>query len=170
MVSKNSKTLAGLLVLAVLMILLFYIPQFLEQGVPAACIEGVNCPHEQYLQNVLSSFPVAIMLGFVFGLIIAYLYFEKKIELPIPSVDRRKVILSMFHPSEAKVVGKLLENNGTVLQAEVSRIEGLGRVKAHRVIERLVRRGIIEKEQSGKTNILRLKKSMVEAIENEPNK
>jgi len=37
-----------------------------------------------------------------------------------------------------------------------SRIEGIGKVKAHRILERLEKRGILAKEQYGKTNMVKL--------------
>jgi uncharacterized membrane protein len=47
-----------------------------------------------------------------------------------------------------------LENKGEVLQSKISR--SLGKVKAFRVIESLMKRGVVVKEPYGKTNKIKL--------------
>ena len=162
---KNQKALFGLLALAIFVLSVFYLPKFFENSIPKVCIIGGNCQHEEYLNSVLSYIPLIIVLGFVFGIVAAYLYFEKKMDIPVPSPDKKKALLSMLNPLEAKILNKVLENNGEVLQADVSRLDGMGKVKAHRVIERLLRRGVLEKEQKGKINILRIRKDIKSAME-----
>jgi hypothetical protein len=164
MAGKNAKILAGFAVILLLILVVYYLPKFVEQRMPVICIEDGTCQHELYLENVIFFIPLFIALGFLFGLVLAYLYFERKVELPVPSPDRKKAVISLLPPSERKVVEKIAEKNGEVLQSEISRLEGVGKVRAHRVIDRLIRRGIIEKEQIGKTNVLKLRKDVLEAI------
>lgn len=164
MISKNLKILLGLIAISVFVLLVFYIPGFFEGQIPLICIEDGNCQHEQYLNDVISAIPLIIVIGFVFGVLVSFFYFERKIEVPVPSQDRTAVLLTILQPAERKVVAKIIENGGQALQSELSRIEGVGKVKAHRVIERLIKRGVLEKEQMGKTNILRLRKDLKKAI------
>ena len=165
MVGKNTRMLGGFLLIVLLVLLVYYLPKSVEQGIPVICIEDGACQHELYLENIIFFIPVFIILGMIFGLILAYLYFERKVELPVPSPDRKKAILSLLPPSERKIVEKIAEKKGEVLQSEISRLEGVGKVRAHRVIDRLIRRGIIEKEQIGKTNVLKLRKDVLEALD-----
>ncbi len=165
MVGKNTRMLGGFLLIVLLVLLVYYLPKSVEQGIPVICIEDGACQHELYLENIIFFIPVFIILGMIFGLILAYLYFERKVELPVPSPDRRKAILSLLPPSERKIVQKIAEKKGEVLQSEISRLEGVGKVRAHRVIDRLIRRGILEKEQIGKTNVLKLRKDVLEALD-----
>ena len=46
----------------------------------------------------------------------------------------------------------LIENNGKVLQAEINRIEGMTKLKTHRTVKDMERKGIIKRESFGKTN------------------
>ncbi|MFH1393978.1 MAG: hypothetical protein ABII71_03215 [Candidatus Micrarchaeota archaeon] len=164
MADKNRKVFLGLVAVALFMLVVFYVPRFFEQEVPKICIEDGICQHEQYAETVIALMPAIIVLGFLFGVAASYLYFERKIELPVPSADKNKAYLSMLHPSERKIMQKIIESGGESLQSDLSRIEGVGKVRAHRVIDRLIRRGVLEKEEKGKTNILRLRKDLREAL------
>jgi uncharacterized membrane protein len=55
---------------------------------------------------------------------------------------------------EKEIIKMLVENKGEILQSKISR--SLGKVKAFRIIENLVKRGIITKEPYGKTNKIKL--------------
>ncbi len=164
MIDKNKKAFVGLFAVALFVLLVFYVPNLFEQGLPEICIEGGECQHEVYLESVIAYIPAIIVLGFLFGVTVSFLYFERKAELPAPAPDRKEAVLSLLHSSEKKVIAKVVENGGEALQSEVSRIEGMGKVKAHRVIERLVKRGVLQKEQKGKTNVLKLKKSILDVM------
>ncbi len=59
---------------------------------------------------------------------------------------------------------KILESNGKIFQAEISRIEGIGKLKSHRILQRLLDRQVIEIERHGKTNIVKLAKNIQEAL------
>lgn len=166
MARKNIKILAGLIAMALFVLMVFYAPRFFEQEVPGICFDGEICQHEEYLESVIAYIPGVIVLGFLFGLIVSYMYFERKLEVPLPATDKKAVLLSLLEPSERKVLAKIVEGGGEALQSDVSRVEGVGKVKAHRILERLVKRGVIHKEQKGKTNILRLKREILEALGN----
>lgn len=164
MASKNMKALAGLIAIALFVLLVFYIPQLFEHGVPSICFDDGICQHEAYLEDVIAYLPVLIVVGFLFGVIVSFFYFERKVEFPVPAVGKKEAYLALLQPTERKVIAKIIDKGGEVLQSEVSRIEGVGKVKAHRVIEKLVKRGVLEKEQMGKTNVLRLRKDVKDAI------
>lgn len=164
MADRNVKVLAGLVAIALFVLMVFYVPRFFEAGTPIVCFEGDNCLHEAYLDQLIAYLPAMIVLGFLFGVGASYFYFERKLELPVPSADRKKALLALLQPSERKIIGKIVEKGGEALQSEISRVEGVGKVKAHRVVDRLVRRGVLEKEQMGKTNVLRLRKDIRDAV------
>jgi uncharacterized membrane protein len=164
MAGKNARMLGGFILIVLLVLLVYYLPKSFEQGIPVICIEDGACQHELYLENIIFFIPAFIILGLMFGLILAYLYFERKVELPLPSPDKRKAVLSLLPQSERKIIEKIAEKDGEVLQSEISRLEGVGKVRAHRVIERLLKRGILEKEQIGKTNVLKLRKDVLDAL------
>ncbi len=66
------------------------------------------------------------------------------------------VLLKFLNYNENKVVKKLIENNGTVLQSDISRMPGMGKVKAHRILKDMKIKGIISMEKYGKTNRINL--------------
>ena len=73
-------------------------------------------------------------------------------------------LIQFLNKDEKLVVKKLLENDGKALQAEITRIEGLGKVKSHRIIQRLSDRQVIEVEGFGKTNIIKLNKGIKDVL------
>jgi uncharacterized membrane protein len=73
------------------------------------------------------------------------------------SHDECKVILLRFlNYNENKVMKKLIEKDGTLLQSEISRMPNMGKVKTHRVIKDLEIKGVIQVTKYGKTNQISL--------------
>ena len=68
----------------------------------------------------------------------------------------KTVILKFLNYNENKVLKKLIEHNGNVLQSEISRLPNMGKVKAHRVLKDMEIKGIISIEKYGKTNRITL--------------
>lgn len=73
-----------------------------------------------------------------------------------PSVNGS--ILKLLSSNEKKVIQRIIENKGTTLQSEISRMEDMTKLKAHRTVKELERKGVIKIEQFGKTNKLILNK------------
>ena len=67
-----------------------------------------------------------------------------------------KTILNFLSYNEKKLINKLIEQKGTALQSEISRIEGMGKVKTHRLVKDLERKGVITVEKYGNTNRINL--------------
>jgi uncharacterized membrane protein len=93
---------------------------------------------------------------------------EKKIEKMIKVIEKsiktktqddrnisfnsdRDLILRFLSYGERKVIEKLIEKRGVTLQAELSRIEGMNKLKAHRAVQELLKKGLVRKEKIGKT-------------------
>ena len=66
----------------------------------------------------------------------------------------RQSVLKLLSTGEQLVLDKLIEGNGSVMQAEISRDGRMTKLKAHRAIKSLEQKGIITKESYGKTNKL----------------
>lgn len=161
---ENKKILLGFILIAALVLAVYYVPQFVQSNVPQQCLTSAGeCEHQTYLEEVILYLPLILIGGFLFGIGVSYMYFERKVELP-KTQAQEQALLNMLPPDERKVIAKIIAEGGRVTQAEVSRIEGIGKVKAHRIIERLEKRGAIIKEASGKTNIIRLKKEIMESV------
>ena len=74
------------------------------------------------------------------------------------------IMLRFLGDEERKVVRRLLESNGRMPQAELTRIQGLSKVKAHRIVKKLSARGIVETEKHGNTNVVTLAKEVMEGL------
>lgn len=64
----------------------------------------------------------------------------------------KEIIFKFLSPIEGKILNMLIENNGRVLQAEINRIEGMTKLKTHRAVKDMERKGILKRESFGKTN------------------
>jgi uncharacterized membrane protein len=106
---------------------------------------------------------------------------EKKIEKMIKVIERsieaktqdnrkisfnsdRDLILRFLSYGERKVIEKLIEKRGVILQAEVSRIEGMNKLKAHRAVQELLKKGLVKKEKVGKTFKIYLNEDVKELL------
>jgi uncharacterized membrane protein len=66
------------------------------------------------------------------------------------------VVMRLLETDERKVVEALLESDGSMLQKDISGITGFSRVKTHRVLMRLIRRGVVTSEKYFNTNHITL--------------
>ena len=68
----------------------------------------------------------------------------------------KTVVLKFLNYNENRILKKIIENNGSVLQSEISRLSNMGKVKAHRILKDMEIKGIISIEKYGKTNRINL--------------
>lgn len=78
--------------------------------------------------------------------------------------DDKDIILKFLNMSERKVVESLIEKKGEILQSEISRMDGMTKLKTHRAVRDLERKGVIKRESHGKTHRIILSKDIKEAI------
>ncbi len=148
---KNLKMLVGLAGIFLVFAAMITIPAIVESSAPDVCFEDGNCLHEAYAAEISALIPVFIGVGAMLGAIALYMFYEKT-----AATGKSETALSLMERDERAVVGRIVEEGGRVTQSEISKVKGLGKVKAHRVLERLEKRGILEKEQYGKTNMVKL--------------
>ncbi|MCK5233263.1 MAG: winged helix-turn-helix transcriptional regulator [Candidatus Aenigmarchaeota archaeon] len=81
---------------------------------------------------------------------------NKNNSIPKTSIEKvdHNTILRFLNASERKILEKLIENKGTTLQSEISRMPGMNKLKTHRAIKDLERKGILKTESHGKTNLI----------------
>jgi len=72
----------------------------------------------------------------------------------------KEISLKFLEADERKVVEVLLEAKGSILQKEISWKTGFSRVKTHRVLARLIRRGVVTAEKYYNTNKIVLSDSI----------
>ena len=161
---SNKRTITGVIILVCIIALVIYSPTLISLTNPTTCTVNGVCEHEQRLILLEDLIPIFILIGVVIG---AAVFFFMSSKIASTQKDMTKItdaLVQFLGKDEKLVVQKLLDNDGKVLQAEVSRIEGIGKLKSHRIIQRLSDRGVIEIEHFGKTNIIKLNKGLKETL------
>ena len=128
--------------------------------------EALACEHVQAVMPLFNLLPILSTFGVVVGMG-AYYIMSQKIETKEETIKKSgEVILRFLDSDEKKVVSRLLGNHGKVLQAEITRMDGMSKVKSHRVVKRMLKKGVIEVEGFGKTNIVKLPQELRESLVN----
>jgi len=66
--------------------------------------------------------------------------------------SEKEIILNLLDKNKRKILEKLIENGGSALQSEISRMKGMTTLKTHRALKDLEKKQIVELESYGKTN------------------
>jgi hypothetical protein len=163
----NKKLLIGIIFLVALLYSIFTIVSIFSasSNVDVCMIEDSGeCLHQQQLNFLNGILPLIISVAVLAGAGIYYFMsgqIEKKQLVVKNNID---ILLKFLNVDERKLVNLLIENNGKVLQAELTRLPGMSKVKSHRIVQRLIDRGVIEKETLGKTNIIKFTKEIKEGL------
>ena len=161
---SNKRAIAGIIIFIGLLTLILYIPAILSKTAPEQCFVNGVCQHEEQLESLYKMVPVFILIGIIIG---AAVFFFMTSKLEDKKRDAEKIaqtLIQFLNKDEKLVVQKILENDGKAFQSEISRIEGIGKLKSHRIIQRLSDRQVIEIEKHGKTNIIKLSKNIKEVL------
>lgn len=159
-IPKNSRTILSIAGVLLLVAAIYLIPVGLKAAEPAICTIGDQCQHEIFANQLITAIPIVLLIGMGIGAAAYYFFSEKR--QAAPKQVNLKAIYKLLDSDERKVFEKIIENKGKALQSEISYIEGIGKVRAHRIIDKMVEKGIIEKEAFGKTNSVKLPKDLAE--------
>lgn len=161
---SNRRAIAGAVILVCIISIVLYLPTILKELNPTTCVVNGVCQHEQRLELLNQLVPVFILSGVVIGAMV-FFFMTTKLENKKKELENvTQALVQFLNKDEKAVVQKILENGGKVMQSEISRIEGVGKLKSHRILQRLSDRGVIEIEKHGKTNIVKLKKNIGEVL------
>jgi hypothetical protein len=162
---NNLKIFLGLLALVGLIIIVYWLPNFIRETNPTVCTDqSGQCEHEARMNLLTYLSPAFVAIGFILGAAAFYFFTENKKVEYVEVKPNPDAILKLLSEEERKVVSKIAEEGGKALQSEISMLDGMGKVKSHRIIDRLEKRGVIEKEQHGKTNLVKLNKELRETL------
>jgi len=122
---------------------------------------GVEVPRSLWL--VLFVVPLVIVVAvFGYALVFPELSKDKLEEKPssVPTVEDGEpaldAVLRVLNNDERKVIETLVAEGGTMLQKDIRWKTGLSRVKTHRILFRLAKRGIVSAEKYYNTNKITL--------------
>ncbi|MBT4191867.1 MAG: hypothetical protein HOE11_01020 [Candidatus Diapherotrites archaeon] len=162
----DKKIIAGLIALICVIAIVFYLPSIVSMSEPEACFVGGVCQHEERVGLLTLMIPVFILIGIAIGALV-FLFMTQRLESKTQDVEKlTRALIQFLNKDEKKIVEKIIEENGKIYQSELSRIEGIGKLKSHRIIRKLEDRRVIEIERHGKTNIIKLKKEIKDALLN----
>lgn len=74
------------------------------------------------------------------------------------------MLLKFLNEDEREVVKLMLSKKGSVYQSEIAALEGMGRVRAHRIVCRLEKRGVVSVRKAGKINIVQLPEEFLHGL------
>jgi uncharacterized membrane protein len=78
----------------------------------------------------------------------------------LAEISNKNTILKLLNFNERKILEKLIERKGDILQSEISRMEGMNKLKTHRAMRNLELKGVIKTESHGKTKRVILSKDI----------
>ncbi len=118
---------------------------------------GAEIPRSFWLVLFVVPLVVAVAV-FGYALIFPELSEEKPVGKPssVPAVEKGEsvldAVLRVLNDDERKVIETLVAEGGTMLQKDIRWKTGLSRVKTHRILFRLAKRGIVSAEKYYNTN------------------
>jgi predicted transcriptional regulator len=180
---KNSKLLLPISLMAVIVIILIVAYSIFQNFTNHSLEGGGLCP--RMVPNYLLWLSLILMVVIIVP--VSYYVISKRLEEKMEKnlnaitkmvdhkvksgikkedlkINNNGSILKLLNANEKKVVEKLIENKGSALQSEVSRMEGMTKLKTHRAVKELERKGIVKLEQYGKTNRIILSEDIKDII------
>ena len=148
----------GISIIIIIIVLLFN--QAMEAVVSNCPIveAGYVCPaHGTVKQQTYLSLAIAGMLVII-GLVLLLTKPKEKIIIKKISEKKDKKEINLFElkPEERQVL-KIVQEQGTIFQAELIERLGFGKAKITRILDRLEGKGIVERKRRGMTNVVVLK-------------
>ena len=160
----SNKMLAGIIFLICILVMILYLPNLLGELKSDVCTVDGICLHEGQVDFLNNLIPVFLISGIAIGALVFYFMTNK---LDNKKEETKKIVntlINFLNKDEKKILEFLIDNNGKAFQSEISRLEGIGKLKSHRVLAKLIDRGVIETEKHGKTNIVKLNKQIKETL------
>ncbi len=127
--------------------------------------DGSLCVYEKKFNFIGTALPLLASAGILIGALTYYFTYQKaeqkETRAPAPS---KEILLRFLNPDERAIVDFLIREDGKALQSELARLPGMGKVKAHRVLQHLVERRVVESLDHGNTNLVRFTKEVKETL------
>lgn len=159
MVSSN-KSISAIMLISIFALLIFL------------TIFSFQAPENSVLSSLyhlLFGFHVELMIllalvGVGVGAGVFYLLSDKVDKKGMEAKKVAELVLRFMDKEEKLVIRELLRGNGKIMQSEISHLEGMTRLKAHRIVGKLETMGIIDVQKSGKLKIIHLKDELKQAL------
>ncbi len=110
----------------------------------------LSCTTAQKVLPFVDAIPIVLFIALIAGAVVFYLLSPK------PQQSFNDATLKFLEGDEKVIVRRLVEKDGEALQSELTQLEGMTKVRSHRAIKKLEKKGVVQVVQKGKTNIVRL--------------
>lgn len=164
--------IVGILIIGIAVLIGFIIFSFnraMTNIINISCSHGPACPMWgtiNFQTNVsigIMAFVVAVGLYLIFfgkeeKLITRLKIMRQQIEPKKITKENYKKIMSHMNGEEKIVFGKIIENNGTIIQSDLVDKTKFNKVKVTRILDKLEGKDLIERRRRGMTNVIILKR------------
>lgn len=123
-------------------------------------------PQGEGVIGFFARFHFEAMLGIALGGVVIgassfYLFSHELAEKDKNLQVNTQLLLSFLNEGERECVQFLIDHHGQAYQFELSKLSGMTRLKAHRLVTRLKERKIIHVHELGKVNVIVLNQSLL---------
>lgn len=144
----------------IIVIIIFLFNNAMQEIVLGTCgpIHGPICPMNQTIQTqtYLSLAIVGILI--IIGLVLIFTKPKERIIIKkIKERQKKKQIDDSDLRKEDKQALKIIQEQGTIFQADLIEETGFGKAKVSRILDRLEGKEIIERKRRGMTNVVVMK-------------
>jgi uncharacterized membrane protein len=144
----------------VVVVIIFIFNSALKDIVSASCglAHGSSCPmydtitKQTYLALAIVGVLVAIGLVLIFSKPTEKVIIKRVKE----KTPRKKIDMSGLRKEDKQAL-KIIQEKGTIFQADLIEETGFGKAKVSRILDRLEGKGIVERKRRGMTNVVVLK-------------
>ncbi|MBW2973970.1 hypothetical protein KY346_06300 [Candidatus Woesearchaeota archaeon] len=131
-----------------------YVSDAIQKNNACGCVIPIP-----YMILILSS------LGIFVGSAAYYFTVSKYVKEGKARNENINYTLNFLEPKERKIIKELIKDKSGLKQADLERRTGFHKVKIHRIISRLLANELIEKENHGKINKIRLNPHLKDLFE-----
>ncbi len=117
--------------------------------------EEASCPTSQKVLPFVDAIPLIVLVAILAGAVAFHLLSPK------PLQKFNEATLKFLAGDERVIVERLIEKNGEALQSELTHLGGMSKVRSHRAVKKLSEKGVVEVQQKGKTNIVKLSRDVL---------
>lgn len=139
---------------------IFLFRSALREIVAGSCTgeHGLSCP--MYTTIDQQSYLAFAMVGVLLIIGLALVFTKPKEKIVVKTIKekrvKKKVDISDLRADDKKVFN-IIQENGTIFQADLIEKTGFSKQKTSRIIDRLEGRNIVERKRRGMTNVVVLK-------------
>jgi len=109
---------------------------------------------------------ILVVLAAIYGALLSVVLYINMKKSKAETEGMLEIVMQFVSQDEKMILHHLLRNHGQATQANISKLEGMHRVKAHRAIQKMLDKHLIDLTAEGKIRHIYLKKSILDSLHN----